>query len=313
MARRDNLCSIVEKCVFMTFLVAVHVAGREICDKTKCPGPLEYYEALRCTPVYEKPGDCCATEYDCSILKNIKDDKCYANNNEYNVGDELKSEDANPCDIGCRCVSHDGGTPRFVCAAVDCFFLPESPNCYQRYQTDRCCAEVICPKEGEKRATCEVDGETYLDGEQFSVKSDPSLRCTCLPGYKGENIKPFCSKLKRSYCTPLLRTPDVVMRKCAPVFYSNQNPQTDCNVFSRCQNANDIVIHNHDSTKSVSEQESKMCQFGNLTMHIGDELNQGHDYDSACVKCVCEVPPIPTCQRLPDDVCDLSKQVDTAH
>lgn len=42
-------------------------------------------------------------------------------------------------------------------------------------------------------------------------------------------------------------------------------------------------------------------------MQYGDELNQGTDYKSACVKCVCEVGPTPTCQRLPDDVCDVNK------
>lgn len=40
-------------------------------------------------------------------------------------------------------------------------------------------------KEGEKRATCEVDGKVFLDGEYFSPKSDPSLDCYCMPGYAG--------------------------------------------------------------------------------------------------------------------------------
>ncbi|XP_026673904.1 uncharacterized protein LOC108630486, partial [Ceratina calcarata] len=121
----------------------------------------------------------------------------------------------------------------------------------------------------------------------------------------GENIEPFCKKPKNSYCTPLFRNADNIYKNCAPVFYDNQNPQKDCNYASRCQNANDSVIHNHDSTKSISEEEDKMCVFGDMKMHIGDELNQATDYDSVCVKCVCEIPPIPTCQRLPDDKCDI--------
>ena len=41
-----------------------------------------------------------------------------------------------------------------------------------------------------------------------------------------------------------------------------------------------------------------MCQYGNLTLNIGDELNQVQtDIFSANVNCVCEVPPIVTCQR----------------
>ena len=38
-------------------------------------------------------------------------------------------------------------------------------------------------------------------------------------------------------------------------------------------------------------------------MQIGDELNQGTHYTSVCVKCKCQVPPTPTCQRLPDEKC----------
>lgn len=50
---------------------------------------------------------------------------------------------------------------------------------------------IIIVKEGEKRATCEVDGKVFLDGEYFSPKSDPSLDCYCMPGYAGtkKNIK----------------------------------------------------------------------------------------------------------------------------
>ena len=49
-----------------------------------------------------------------------------------------------------------------------------------------------------------------------------------------------------------------------------------------------------------------MCTFGHILMQVGDELNQGTDYSSVCVKCKCEVPPTPTCQRLPDNECDVT-------
>lgn len=41
-------------------------------------------------------------------------------------------------------------------------------------------------------------------------------------------------------------------------------------------------------------------------MHYGDELKQNTDYNSQCVKCICEVGPTPTCQRLPDNECDVT-------
>lgn len=50
-----------------------------------------------------------------------------------------------------------------------------------------------------------------------------------------------------------------------------------------------------------------VCKFGSLVMYKGDELNRATDYSSVCVKCVCEIGPIPTCQRLPDKECDVTK------
>ena len=49
--------------------------------------------------------------------------------------------------------------------------------------------------------------------------------------------------------------------------------------------------------------EDMMCKFGNNTMHIGDVVPPGDDYSSKCIKCVCEVPPLPTCQQLPANEC----------
>lgn len=75
----------------------------EACDKTKCPGPLIYYDSIGCKPVYDNEGDCCATKYDCDHLNQRAKDKCYVNGKEYAIGEKLKDEDANPCDIGCVC------------------------------------------------------------------------------------------------------------------------------------------------------------------------------------------------------------------
>ncbi|XP_076668148.1 kielin/chordin-like protein [Andrena cerasifolii] len=309
MTTRAESRSFVQTCVFLTLLVAVHAAPQEVCDKTKCPGPLNYYQGLGCTPVYKNPGDCCAERYNCNHLKNLSNDKCYVNGHEYNIGDALREEDRNPCDVGCTCRKNYDGTAAFVCAIVDCFYPNASPNCYRRHAPDQCCpGPEICPEDEKDRATCEVDGKVYKDGEFFQPESDPENNCVCMPGYKGENVEPFCKKPNREYCNPLFRNAGSVHQNCVPVFYNNQDPQTDCSVSTRCQNDNDTVIHNHDSTKSSSDtDEDDLCRFGNMTMHRGDELNQGTDYSSVCVKCVCEVPPVPTCQRLPDSECDVTK------
>ncbi|EFN76038.1 hypothetical protein EAI_16141, partial [Harpegnathos saltator] len=235
----------------------------ETCDKTKCLGPLKYYDDLGCKPVYDKEGDCCASKYDCNHLNERAADKCYINGNEYAIGEELKDEDANPS---------------------------EKP---------------------EDVATCVVNGKTYKDGEYFTVEEDPEMTCICQPGYEGKNIEPFCAKPKRSSCNVGFHDTQSIHQHCAPVYYNSQSPQTDCNLSTRCQNANDTVIHNnHDDLKSAeTPDDDNVCLFGNLKMHLGDELNQGTDYSSVCVKCVCEVPPIPTCQRLPNYECDVTKHI----
>jgi len=48
--------------------------------------------------VYEKEGDCCAIKYNCDHLKERSTTKCYVNGNEYEIGENLKDEDANSCD-----------------------------------------------------------------------------------------------------------------------------------------------------------------------------------------------------------------------
>lgn len=58
---------------------------------------------------------------------------------------------------------------------------------------------------------------------------------------------------------------------------------------------------------NLFEDNDMTCEYGNLTMHYGDELNQATYYSSVCVKCICEVGPVATCQRLPDKDCDVTK------
>lgn len=83
---------------FVSFIVLV-------CDKSKCPGPISYYNNLGCIAVYENPDDCCAYKYDCDKVKSLSSDKCYVDvdGHAYEIGESLREEDANPCDIDCVC------------------------------------------------------------------------------------------------------------------------------------------------------------------------------------------------------------------
>lgn len=117
----------------------------------------------------------------------------------------------------------------FTCAVVDCpehlGAIGRRPGCFLRHSADLCCAEKeICrefkryftggkktlkivaidskyiyffsmtntaePGKKLERATCEVDGKTYMDGEPFTPKNEPTKTCYCRPGYKGKlNMK----------------------------------------------------------------------------------------------------------------------------
>jgi hypothetical protein len=303
-------CSLIQICAYLALVIVTVAVAQEECDKTKCPGPLAYYKALDCSPVYEKEGDCCATKYNCDHLKERSTRKCHVNGKQYEIGEQLKEEDANPCDIGCSCRKGHDGIAKFTCASVDCFQPPPRPGCYRKNSPLQCCpGEEVCPENPEDRATCNVDGKIYREGDYFQIESDPDLSCNCQPGYEGKNVEPFCAKPKHPYCSPDFSHAGNIINKCAPVYYFNQSPQTGCSLFTRCQNNNDTVIHNEDNLKSAEKhpEEKDICEFGNMIMHLGDELNQATDYNSVCVKCVCEVPPVPTCQRLSDEECDVTK------
>ncbi|XP_044575994.1 kielin/chordin-like protein [Cotesia glomerata] len=289
-------------CCYLLFVAAI---SAETCDKSKCPGPLAYYQVLNCAPVYRLPEDCCPYKFNCDHLYSRSREKCYVNKGqEYEIGEKLREEDSNPCDIGCVCRSGIDNIAVFNCAIVDCFHGPVKPGCYLRNSPSQCCpGEEVCPENPEDRAICEVNGKEYRDGEYFEDLSEPDNSCICQPGYAGKNEPPFCIKPSRPYCSPEMRHASDIYNRCAPVYYSSQSPQTSCSVFSRCQNSKDEIIKNETSTSDPD----MTCIFGNFTMNAGDELNQATDYNSVCVKCVCEVGPVPTCQRLPDEQCDITK------
>jgi hypothetical protein len=269
--------------------------------------------------VFTKEGDCCPIKYDCSHLERRSSDKCYVNGHEYSVGDMIKEEDgARKCDFECRCDRYD--KVRILCFYVGLAIdgLRPKDGCFSmRKVTDgRCYDEEVC--RGQNLVTCVVNGNTYIQGESFYPEQKPGLSCLCMEGFKGEFVEPFCKKV---VCATELRHSDEIKSKCAPIYVNTQSPVTSCNGYFRCQNDKDKVIKasgeasgEDKSDKSVSDEKSAdmKCAFGNMLMNVGDELNQGTDYNSVCVKCVCEVPPTPTCRRLSDSECDTSKPPDFA-
>ncbi|XP_043277578.1 uncharacterized protein [Venturia canescens] len=277
-----------------------------------CPGPLKYYEELGCTPEYKNRGDCCPEKYNCDHLKTLPRDKCVIDGHVYEIGERIRDEHSHPCDVDCHCDMSDRG-PMFSCTFLDCFDDLIPSDCYVKKNATSCCGfPVVCPKNDAKRAICIVDGKTYRDGEYFKPAAEPHKSCYCGEGYKGWNVEPFCITLKHT-CGIMLHHAIEIRENCVPTYYHDQAPQTDCSFAYRCQNDQDFVIPRaspraQGQTRPVPSDVANSdlnCTFGNLTMRIGDELSRGTGYSSICMKCVCEVPPIPTCQRLSDKNCDI--------
>ncbi|XP_033176235.1 uncharacterized protein LOC100740289 isoform X3 [Bombus impatiens] len=289
--------SIIQTCVLLTFLIAVQVTGQvseENCSEIKCPGPLRYYKALGCTPIYVNPNDNCAEAYDCSHLDNWSRDKCYVNGHEYSVGETLRPEDSNPCDRNCTC-THSNNDANFACAKRKTCDRAEEESCLYRRIHGICCDDPFCDEEGDN-TTCNVNGKVYKAGEFFYPNANPKLLCLCMEGYTGQNIEPFCQQLNRDPCSALFDVAAAqVHDKSIPVFFLFNHfcPIT----FYRYPSPNDTVISKHDSTTSVPAEGKVMCRHGNLTLHIGEELSNVQPIEvwSAGMKCVCEVPPYLTC------------------
>ncbi|XP_012147116.2 kielin/chordin-like protein [Megachile rotundata] len=298
MAGYSDSRSFAQRFILVMFLTVLHVTAKK-CDLNKCQGPLRYYKDLGCEPIYKNSSDCCPESYNCDHLKKLAKDKCYMNGHEYNDDEALRSEDRNRCDVGCTCSAKPPNDPVFNCAIVDCYRGDPEGTCYLRGSPDLCCGKIICLGEGEVRPTCKVDGKIYQDGEIVHPKADPEVECFCQPGFTGKIEEPYCKKPNRSQCSPFLRDMSNVNNKCAPVYTNKQNLVTECPGWFptyRCEEEGDVIIRNNSS----SSDGGKMCKLGNLKMHKGDILKPGNSDDSSNVKCVCQVPPIPTCRLIKD-------------
>ncbi|KAH0539215.1 hypothetical protein KQX54_002247 [Cotesia glomerata] len=285
-------------------LLILEILAAEDCDKSKCPGPIKYYEDIKCTPVYNSPEDCCPYKYNCDHLQARSPKKCYVNNHEYEIRDRLRSEDANPCSKSCFC-SDRRAIATFTCAIVDCFTGPsKNSNCYRRRQASRCCpGEEVCPEKAEDIPTCEVDGKIYKDAEYFRPASEPHKICYCGPGYIGENVEPFCIT-PVDICRTELQYAHQIISNCSPVYYNpldHYNPEvlhTECPIDYKCQDEKDTIIKKN---SEVSDPD-KTCKFGNLVLNYGDEIRQPTG-SSVCMKCVCDVGPTVTCLYSPNMRC----------
>ncbi|XP_022124812.2 uncharacterized protein LOC110999864 [Pieris rapae] len=193
----------------------------------------------------------------------------------------------NPCSQACSC--NVGNEPRFDCAAVDCvevFDTDVQQQCISTYQLDSCCSTgSVCGKdEIAKLKTCEVDGQTYLEGQVFEPKNTRKS-CICTPQWNGSTDNPdYCREIN---CGLEIHYQDMIFDNCAPVFAGNMK---GCPIAFQCPSLQSKVVRGL-NLRSISEQ----CTFGNVTLSVGDEVT----VDEKCTTCACDVPPFVSCSRKP--------------
>ncbi|KAL0132312.1 hypothetical protein PUN28_000239 [Cardiocondyla obscurior] len=293
----------VQAFIYVAFVIAI-IAAFYIVDQTPCPGPVKYYEDIGCVPVYLSTGDRCAIRYDCSRVNKRSKNKCYINGHVYKLNTYLRREDANLCEDNCVCKS--GGQNKiaaFECSGASC---PESSNdddCYIRNDMSSCCGNPIkvCSDDPEYFSTCIVHGRRYRDGEFFFVGDD--MTCVCRPeNNDGKNGWPFCVRANHSCNHPAFDHTDYFRHKCAPIFYENYISYNildpipkKCYIDMRCKKNLEFVIpHLENSLSDEYYKEENVCIMGDLRLRIGDKLSPLNSTD--CTKCICEVPPLLTCQ-----------------
>ncbi|XP_018352480.1 PREDICTED: uncharacterized protein LOC108754562 [Trachymyrmex septentrionalis] len=280
----------VQLCVYVTFVAAIVITTNR--DIFECPGPLMYYKDLRCTPIYDDK-DNCPKKFNCNHIKLRSRKKCYINGRVYKPNQFLYDKDSNVCDTSCICTLSPN---RNQIAAFDCinFQCPKKKikdGCYLRQDPTICCQNPIeiCPKTQQDRPFCIVNNHRYLDGEYFKVNEEPDLICICQPGYKHENVPPYCMKPNHSPCHPAFSHEDYFNRNCAPVY--NYYEMDKCHVKMLCQVSGDTTIPRQ-LPFIMDDDWSNMCIFGNLLMRIGDRLEPSSIYT---IDCICEIPPVLTC------------------
>ncbi|XP_014212035.1 uncharacterized protein LOC106641955 [Copidosoma floridanum] len=288
MLRRTNLALISGLLCLFIFIVSA-----QDCDKSKCKGPIRYYEELGCKPNI-MDGDCCAVSYDCTHLGRRSKNKCHVNGREYDIGKSLLDKDrSGPCDENCACVKGPKGIAMFSCTQVDCPRIFVNKGCFYRHQLDSCCeGKVVCPKDNGEIEMCEFNGTSYKYGEVF-YPNDRHV-CMCSKTFTVQELEIICRTV---HCGIELRRSFELHENCPPVFLAHQLPSQTCSYEYKCQEDYDKVksspITRRKNSRGVSV--GIKCKFGNMMMNIGEELSQEHD---PTVRCVCEVPPMLTCTKI---------------
>lgn len=259
------------------FLLIVLIGSAYGTCRDDCPQEklMFLYESFGCTSQCS-PGDC-PTEYKCDDF-NSQPNSCYFNgcfyNNTENIQNSLTWERCR----GCTCEATENATT-FICYVADCQMVTVKEGCRLDHKLGECCSvPQVCPPFG----TCEIDGQTYLEGEKFDHPSKKCTRCYCGKG-KGGEVDHRC---ETQYCLDLLEFQTEIRRNCAPLYRTSS---VCCPSMWICPES----VTKYE--KGNGTEAGPQCTFGEKKLNIGDKFF----YSDASVNATCEciIPPYASCTQ----------------
>ncbi|KAL1123085.1 hypothetical protein AAG570_002173 [Ranatra chinensis] len=248
---------------------------------------VRYYKELNCDPITDPSGE--LKRYNCKILDELKDDKCYYNGKEYSEGEHVTREDLRDnCIVECSCDKHLKKA-YFTCVNIECpsLFRPApEEGCTDLYDHAHCCPQKKhCDHKDEPLPTCEYNGKTYKYGQMIYPKGCQS--CICGEGWNGTLGEPWCRPV---LCEMFLHYGNWLRQGCVPTYYT---PDDCCPIPEwRCPSEADTIIDPEPSKIATPKSKDEMCRFGKLDLAVGQMLSPVKD---SCVQCSCVMPPHVSC------------------
>ncbi|CAK1579605.1 unnamed protein product [Parnassius mnemosyne] len=266
---------------FVMFLIGT--ALTDIASECNLAG---FYMELGCTPIPNADNSTkCPDAFTCPDL-HPDPSMCYYRGVPYRDRTMIpQNMIKNPCSLACQCSV--SGKPRFDCAAVDCvetFDTDLQQQCINTYELGSCCSSgTVCGKDAiASLKTCEVDGQTYREGESFEPKNSRKT-CVCTAQWNGTLDDP--KNCRDINCGIEIHYQDKLFQNCAPIFLGSD---AFCPIAFTCPTNTSKVIRGL-NLRAVSAE----CVFGNVTLSVGDEVT----VDEKCTKCKCNVPPFVSCTK----------------
>ncbi|KAF4524139.1 hypothetical protein B566_EDAN012142 [Ephemera danica] len=159
------------------------------CDNVNCQNNenlVHFYADLGCKPKFSPENHCCAVSYDCSSRRQFLHSKCYLENQEYTVGEEVPYEKQPKCNAFCKCIKAENDT-----------FL----------SSEHVCKTCYCRR--DNNGSSNIDCEPVQCHLQFNYMNQ--LRRNCIPIFSKRSCCPvdfICANATTTTTNPV--TPDAV-------------------------------------------------------------------------------------------------------